>query len=223
METLSIRHDIGTLSKEFLRRLSTSNIKFGIAKTLTDLAIASQEEVRKDLPKKFQIRREFVPKGIRIRPASKNNLQSFVYSIDSGGRRDFMARQEFGGIKTPESATGRHIAIPLRAVKPTPQTIVQQGWKPKNLLRMLPNNPNMKNDKKRLAMAQRALAFKVKSKDRPGVEIILMKKGGVYVPAWLLVPAAKVPQREFLAGPSLRAINLNTQRLLRDNLIAALK
>jgi hypothetical protein len=221
MAQLSIRHELGTLNKEFLRRFTASNIKFGVAKTLTDLAIASQAEVRKDLPKRFEIRRKWVPQGIRIRPASKSNLESAVFSIDSGGRRDFMARQQTGGIKTPES--GRHIAIPLRAVKPTPQTIIQQGWKPKNLLRMLPNNPNAKNDKKRLAMAQRGQAFKVKSKDRPGVEIILMKKGGVYVPAWLLVPSARVPEREFLARPILRAINLNTQRLLRENLIAALK
>jgi len=221
MAQLSIRHELGTLNKEFLRRFTASNIKFGVAKTLTDLAIASQAEVRKDLPKRFQIRRQWVPQGIRIRPASKGNLQSAVFSIDSGGRRDFMARQQTGGIKTPES--GRHIAIPLKAVKPTPQTIIQQGWKPKNLLRTLPATPKMFGGQKRMAMSMRAQAFKVTSKDRPGVQWIFMKKGGVYVPAWLLVPSARLPEREFLARPSLRAINLNTQRLLRENLIAALK
>lgn len=221
MASISIRHDIGTLSKEFLRRFTTSNIKFGLAKTLTDLALASQQEVRKELPKRFQIRRQWVPQGIRIRPASKSNLQSAVFSVDSGGRRDFMARQETGGIKAPEK--GKHIAIPLKAVKPTPQTLIQQGWKPKNLLRMLPNNPNQKNDRKRFAMAQRAQAFKVKSKNRPGVEIILMKKGGVYVPAWLLVPSARITETDFLSKPSIRAVNLNAARLLRENLIASLK
>lgn len=220
MTSISIRHDIGTLAQRFNQRFTPSNLAFAVAKTLTDLATTAQTEVRKDLPKTFKIRRDFVPKGIRIRPASKSNLEAVVYSIDSGGRRDFMARQETGGRKKPEG--GRHIAIPLKAVKPTPQTLIQQGWKPKNLLRMLPNNPNQKNDKKRLAMAQRAQAFKVKSKDRLGVEIILMKKGGVYVPAWLLVPSAKIKTTNFLTRPSIRAISRNTQRLLQQNMIAAL-
>lgn len=221
MTSISIRHDIGTVAKEFQRRFSRSNIAFAVAKTLTDLATAAQAEVRKDLPRTFTIRRSFVPNGIRIRPATKGNLESVVYSIDSGGRRDFMARQEAGGRKTPEG--GHHIAIPLKAVKPTPQTLIQQGWKPKSLLRALPANAQMFRGKKRMAMAMRAEAFKVKSKNRPGVEWILMKKNGVYVPAWLLVPAANIKDTEFLSRPSIRAINLNTARLLRDNLIASLK
>jgi hypothetical protein len=60
--------------------------------------------------------------------------------------------------------SGTHIAIPLRAVKPTTQPIVQQGCKPKNLLRMLPSTPEAFGGKKRFAMAHRAQAFKIKSK-----------------------------------------------------------
>jgi hypothetical protein len=48
------------------------------------------------------------------------------------------------------------------------------------------------------------------TKSRAGVEIILMKKGGVYVPAWLLVPSAKIRETDFLSGPRLCAVALKS-------------
>lgn len=215
-DTISITHDINKVALEFQRRLSSSNIRFGIAKTLTDLVRLSQEWTRRDLPRHFVLRRNWVSQGIRFRPASKAKLEATVYSIDSGGRRGFMTLQEFGGTKTPQSA--QHIAIPMKAVKPTPQSIVPQGMKPKNLLRYGPSKGARQE-----GMKQRAMAFKVQSKSKPGVEWIMVKKGGRYVPGWLLVPRSKIKPTHFLRDPAMAAVKQNAFLLLRRNLEASIK
>lgn len=216
MSSISISHTIGIVARDFQRKLSSSNIKFATAKTLTDLARLSQTAVRNSLPKSFVVRRNWIINGIRIKPATKSNLEAYVYSIDSGGRRGFMALQEFGGDKDPQTA--QHVAIPLKAVRPTPNMIIPQGMKPKNLLRVGPSRGARQE-----GMKQRALAFKVKSKNRPGVEWIMIKKGGRYVPGWLLIPRAKIKGTHFLRDPAIATVNRNAAEVLRANLIAVIR
>jgi hypothetical protein len=204
MSSISVTSNIQRVAQKFAGQINAKNMRFATAKSLTQMAQGAQAEVRDRMPKSkggpFYIRRNWVVGGIRIKSATRATLEAAVFSIDSGGRRGFMSRQEHGGIKTNESG-GEHIAIPLRAVKPTPQSTVPRGWKPKNLLRYGPSRGARQE-----AMKQRAQAFRIKSKDRAGVEWIMMRKGGKYVPAWLLVKRATIQKTNFLSGPARRFV-----------------
>ena len=79
-------------------------IPFSTALALTRTAKDCQAEVRAELPSRFTIRNGGVSRGIRIKAATKSNLESSIFSLD-----DFMVLQETGGVKTP---SGSNLAIP---------------------------------------------------------------------------------------------------------------
>ncbi len=100
---------ITTNIREVLRQvenLSARQIPFATSLALTRTAQAIQADVRQDLSQRFVIRRDWISRGIRIRPASKTNLRAEVGSVDP-----FMARQELGGVKTAKG--GGSVSIPL--------------------------------------------------------------------------------------------------------------
>ncbi|MBF0171465.1 MAG: hypothetical protein HQK87_10345, partial [Nitrospinae bacterium] len=67
-------------------------LRFAAAQALTRTAQDAQEEVKRQLPERFTIRTGWLARGIRIRPASRNNLKASVLVKDA-----FMALQETGG------------------------------------------------------------------------------------------------------------------------------
>ncbi len=89
-----------------LDKIAKQQIPFAVAKTLTNIAQKSQEEVRKNIREKFFIRKKSggFESSIRIKPATKNNLTAEVYTMAV-----FAALQQTGGIK--KSKDGR-LAIP---------------------------------------------------------------------------------------------------------------
>lgn len=97
---------INSDAKEELSRISTKQIPFAIAKTLTNVAQKSQIEVRKNIREKFFIRKKSggFESSIRIKPATKTNLTAEVYTMAA-----FAALQQTGGIK--KAKDGR-LAIP---------------------------------------------------------------------------------------------------------------
>lgn len=95
--------DIEGLSDEL--GLSHRRVEFAAAKTLTRLAVDSQEQVRRELPRRFEIRNKGVAQGIRIKPATRKDLSAAVGSID-----EFMVLQETGGTK--RSRSGQSLAVP---------------------------------------------------------------------------------------------------------------
>ena len=215
MTTISIQTNINRVLPQIREKMSARNMKFAVAKTLTNLAQEAQAKVRADMPSKFTIRRPWVVNGIRIKTAARDRLEAAVYSLDSGGRRGFMTRQEFGGIKTPEG--GKHIAIPLKAVKPNAKTIIPQYMKPKSLLMYGPQK-----NATALRMTNRAAAFKVKGK-KAGQEWILIRKGGKVVPAWLLTPRATIGRTNFLLAPTQQVVKNRASILLLTNAREAMK
>lgn len=207
---ISIQSNIKQVLPQIKDQLSKKNFTFALAKTLTNLAQESQAQVKREMPQKFTIRRPWVVNGIRIRPATRDRLEAWVYSLDSGGRRDFMTRQEYGGIKTPQG--GKHIAIPLKAVKPTKKTIIPQYMKPKSLLMYGPQ----KNKTAQRAVS-RAAAFKIKGK-KPGQEWIMIRKNGRVQPAWLLAPRATIDRTNFLSDPTSKIVKARANILLMTNI-----
>ncbi len=89
-----------------LANIAKKQIPFAVAKTLTNVAQKSQDEVRKNIREKFFIRKKSggFESSIRIKPATKNNLTAEVYTMAA-----FAALQQTGGIK--KAKDGR-LAIP---------------------------------------------------------------------------------------------------------------
>lgn len=127
MIQISVQSEIKKVLSQ-LDTFSRRQIPFAIAKALTETAKDVQAEVKRDMPSKFTLRRQWIVQGIRIIPANKQNLTAFVYSKDSA---TFMGRQEQGGEKAPQK--GRRIAVPTNAVRRTKTQIISRAELPANL------------------------------------------------------------------------------------------
>jgi hypothetical protein len=238
---LDFSREFAVARRNFQQKMTASNFRFAMAKTLTEMAQKSQAAVRADLPRKFIVRRPWIANGIRIKTATKSGLWSAIYSLDSGGRRPFMTRQEFGGIKAPED--GEHIAVPWKSVFPRgSKALIPQNMKPKALLGSAKPVTNEKGtvethrqsgvrrEFKRNGVVRRVWVsvsssfktLKVTGK-RAGIQWILIKKGNKYVPAWLLIDKTKIKKTQFLLVPTVRTINNNLYGAMTRNMYEAIK
>ncbi len=97
---------IKSKASDELAAIATKHIPFAVAKTLTQLAQQSQQEVRKNIREKFFIRKKSggFESSIRIKPATKTKLTAEVYTMAA-----FAALQQTGGLK--QAKDGR-LAIP---------------------------------------------------------------------------------------------------------------
>ncbi len=93
-------------ASDALANIAKKQIPFAVAKTLTQIAGQSQQEVRKSIKEKFFIRKKSggFESSIRIKPATKTNLTAEVYTMAA-----FAALQQTGGVK--QAKDGR-LAIP---------------------------------------------------------------------------------------------------------------
>jgi len=101
-----INLQIKSKASDELATIAKRQIPFAVAKTLTQIAQQSQQEVRKSIKEKFFIRKKSggFESSIRIKPATKTKLTAEVYTFAS-----FAALQQTGGVK--KAKDGR-LAIP---------------------------------------------------------------------------------------------------------------
>lgn len=130
MLIVSVKHDIDKTIATL--HAQQKQVRYAAAVALTRTAQDLQREIQADMPGNFTIRRDWVIKGIRIKTARRDFLQSEVYSRDP-----FMAIQETGGTKT---AIGKrvfdykgYLAIPLDARRGKTDIVQKQDW-PQNLV-----------------------------------------------------------------------------------------
>lgn len=107
---------------ESLERFKRDQVPFATALALTRTAQDAQKEIKRQLPTKFTLRRRWVELGIRIRKATKRDLESVVFSRDA-----FLLKQEQG-------ATKRRAAIPVR-VRRSERSVPSRAKWPSQLLR----------------------------------------------------------------------------------------
>ena len=90
-----------------LSQIASREIPYIVAKSLTNVAQESQAEVRKHIRDEFHIRKKRggFESSIRIKPATKKNLTSEVYSMAA-----FASLQQIGGRK---KARNSRLAIPI--------------------------------------------------------------------------------------------------------------
>ena len=126
--TFRVRVDIN--SKQFERWLgdvAQKEVPFVTAVTLTRTAADGQQEVRRQLPGRFNLRNRRVSQGIRIAKATKRKPVAELGSID-----DFMVLQETGGIRKPRTAS--RLAVPTDEIKRTASGRIPAAKRPSKLL-----------------------------------------------------------------------------------------
>lgn len=130
-----------------MRIIAGDQFPFAIARGLTELAKLGQIAVQVKTRQTFKLHGEFIPKGIRIRPAKKTDVKStgigtsavFTAPKISG----FMPGHETGEVRSPFAGgandRGKFIAIPGRDLKTkafkTGSGRVRKRWRPAELLK----------------------------------------------------------------------------------------
>jgi hypothetical protein len=172
-------------------------LPFAIARALTVTARDVQDEVRNNLTQRFTLRNNWVRQGIQIQRASKQNLESIVFSRDA-----FMGLQELGGAKSP---LGNYLAVPTSLVRRTPKDMIRKADRPKSL-----------GDKVEIIefRGRKWLALKRSRKGRNKTELRLM---------YLLVPRADIEPRLKLRDDGLRVSQAVFERRLQESLELALR
>lgn len=189
----TIQSDINAAVAKINAALAGGQMNFAVAKALTMTARDVQAEVKRNMPERFTLRRQWIVSGIRMEPATKYNLESMVYSRDK-----FMDLQEFGGPKDPR---GHYIAIPTKLVRRTPTQMIRKADRPKAL-----------GDKAEIVdfKGKKYLALKRPRKGRGKQELRLL---------YLLVPRAQIKGRLKLREDAVRIAKANFE----DNLVSSIE
>ena len=116
---LSVAHTLDR-AVAALSNLERRQVPFATALALTSIGNAARDEVRKDLPGRFTIRRPWVARGILVEPARKSKPAARVFSRDA-----FMVAQETGGPKHDARPipAGRLAAVHKTRVVPRSQWV----------------------------------------------------------------------------------------------------
>jgi len=173
---------------ENLNQIAKKQIPFAVARTLTNIAQKSQEEVRKNIREKFFIRKKSggFESSIRIKPATKTKLTAEVYTMAA-----FAALQQTGGAK--KAKDGR-LAIPAY------QAI---------------NKVKKRSDSNSPSTYLAGDAFKIKTKS--GQEIIAQRKGKELKILFFLRKNARVDKKLDMIEITTNTVRENFDDLLRNN------
>ena len=97
---------IKSKASDELAAIAKKHIPFAVAKTLTQIAQQSQQEVRKNIREKFFIRKKSggFESSIRIKPATKTKLTAEVYTFASFAalhKQAVLKKQKMDGLQSP--------------------------------------------------------------------------------------------------------------------------
>lgn len=105
-------------------------ISFAASQALNDVAFEFRDTERRGLAERMTIRREFVLQGIQVPREGRATRDHLVAEVEVEHKRDFLAKLEEGGVKTPRG--GGSLAIP-KAARPTPQSLIPNSLRPLQL------------------------------------------------------------------------------------------
>lgn len=116
-----------------LRNKVDRNLRFGIARGLTETAKEAAKAIEADMPRIFDRPTAFTQRGIGFAPANKTTLTARVFVRDMQAK--YLMRQERGGIRTPEP--GSPITLPVK------QRLNQHGNLGRGTIARLRAKPNV--------------------------------------------------------------------------------
>lgn len=125
MLKVTISSNLQQATQQLQSIAGAKQLRFAVARALTLTAKDVQQEVRKNMPTRFTIRRQWVVNGILFERATKDNLAAKVYSRDQ-----FMGLQEAGGVKSP---LRNYLAYPLSMVRRTKTDMIRKSDRPAQL------------------------------------------------------------------------------------------
>lgn len=211
MITVSVASQITSAIAKLDTIAKAQQFRFAVAKALTATASDVQKEVRKNMPQRFTLRRQWVVQGIRVERATKDNLTATVYSKDP-----FMGRQEVGGTKTPKY--DRNLAIPMRAVRRTKSQLINPADLPSNLGKA---EFTVKRGKKEVA--RRGAGGSVFKLVVNGRTFLCRRRNGQVELLYLLVPSAQVDKRLGLSDDAEKIVKERFSVNLADAIEYALR
>lgn len=194
---ISVESDLAKAIAQLRTLAELKQVKFAAAKALTQVAYEVQREVRKNMPSRFTLRRNWIVNGIQVERATKDNLTATVFSRDG-----FMGLQEFGGSKDPRK---RYLAIPTAAVRRTKADMIARSDRPQNL-----------GDRAEVIEynGHKWLALKKGRKGKSGNQLRLL---------YLLIPRAQLHERLGLRADGMRIVQARFMPLFQQAVSDALK
>lgn len=199
MSGISVQSEIEQALMQLQSLAEAKNFRFAVAKSLTNVAQEIQAEVVGNMPNRFTLRRTWIQKGIRVIPATKEALESTVYSRDS----QFMDIQETGGAKTPTKR--RYLMVPTSLVRRTKTDLIKRSDKPKSLYAA--GKVDVVEVK-----GEKFLALKRPRKGNNDQRLRLL---------YLMIPVARIQSRLGLREDGQRIAKARFTEILQANLAAA--
>jgi len=110
----------------FLNHLRSGRAAKAIAEALNKTALSARDAVRRNMARRFTIRRPWVVQGIGLRFARSGSLEAAVFSRD-----EFMREQEFGGIRHGDKAR----SIPMGRIRDLHRkSVIPKSMRPQALM-----------------------------------------------------------------------------------------
>jgi hypothetical protein len=222
-----------------LKQIAGDQWPFAMAKSLTDLAKRGRDGAQVRTRRAFDLKTEFIPRGITIKSAKKSDVKlrgtADAAVLTKPLVSEFMPIHEFSGVKTPGPYTGAHdsgkmLAIPGRDLRGrkylTGRGKVRKRWAPAELL------------KQYNAMSPREAARTRGGRERAGARVPFVTQIGSGTPAivrrkskrkrlplevlWVFVPESRIPKHWRMEETVQRIVKGTYQMVFKRNVEQAL-
>lgn len=204
-ETLTIKQAaerIGGLPKD---------IMFAGVVALTRMAKVIQQDIKKELPNNFTLRNNWIKRGIRITPATKQKQQSEVFTLD-----DFLALQDTGGTRRDRAEfwiPGKQFKQVTR-VDPRKKVIPKKLRDPRIFALQFQVKGGLKGKGKPAKMLPERVRFK------SGKQAIVVRRTSKSLPLDVIYLVQekfiKIPAKEFFQEPAGEAYDEKFQAIYDD-------
>ncbi len=210
-----------------ISQVQLDELPFVVAKTITDLAKGSQEQIRKEMPTRFTIRSSWPLKGLRIEPAKKADFrrgqcEGAVKHLDH-----YMALHEEGGPKEnlshgQQKGSGKMTAIPHYKARDKMRT--GSGRLKKTALRALKKNTDPDRRKGRKWGKRRRPKPFIITPEKGSKALVAVREGRERYPVKYLFVLSKHPhiEQRFDFEKTVQSyVERNVGKLMAQNMMAA--
>jgi hypothetical protein len=220
-----------------LNRIQKSQWPFALALALTNTAKDGQVAVQLQSRLSFNLRSEFITRGIRIKPAQKSDIVRFGLAISDVHTAEristFMPVHEPGGTRLPVARgrgqdKGRSIAYPGKDLPSSYRTgrgAIKERWKPANLLKGYRTGARGKSQGKQIRVGKKSQGRAFIIRTGKGTPLIVRRRGGgrELERLYVLFPEAKIKPRWKFEDSVIRAVRRDFPGRLEQAMKIALK